>query len=353
MQLKKTHCWEIDPNQPLSDLLLKEEMHDAAQLLREGGLVAFPTETVYGLGADATSSEAVKRIFLAKGRPSDNPLIIHFGEVHQIREWVQSIPPAGEQLLEAFVPGPLTLILPHSGKIVPEVTAGLPTVGVRIPNHPVARALLQLTGHPVAAPSANRSGRPSPTEARHVWQDLQGRIELLLDGGPTGVGVESTVVDVTGEYPILLRPGGVSLEDLQKVVPTIQVDLGLTESASKPRSPGMKYRHYAPEATMWLVKGNPQNMVTQIQKLIEESNLHGKKVGVLTTTENEDKYKSAAVVSAGSRKQPESVARNLFQALRQFDELKVDVIYGETFPEEGIFFSVMNRLRKAADGKFC
>lgn len=351
MQSKITHRWEIDPNQSLSDLLQTEELHNAAQLLREGGLVAFPTETVYGLGAVATSSEAVKKIFLAKGRPSDNPLIIHFGEVCQIRDWVQSIPLAGEKLLEAFVPGPLTLILPHNGKVVPEVTAGLSTVGVRIPDHPVARALLQLTNLPVAAPSANRSGRPSPTEARHVWHDLRGRIELLLDGGPAGVGVESTVVDVTEDHPVLLRPGGVSLEDLKKVIPTIRVDQGLTESTSKPRSPGMKYRHYAPEATMWLVKGDSQNMVTQIQQLVKESSLQGKKVGVLTTTENVDKYRSATVVTAGSRKYPESVARHLFQALRQFDELKVDVIYAETFPEEGIFFSVMNRLRKAADGK--
>lgn len=350
MQSTTTHWWKIDDQLPMADLLKNEQLYIAAQLLREGGLVAFPTETVYGLGADATSSEAVKRIFITKGRPSDNPLIIHFGAKEQMKEWVKEIPPIAKELLDAFVPGPLTLILPHNGKIAKEVTAGLKTVGVRIPDHPVAQALLQLTDLPIAAPSANKSGKPSPTEAGHVWKDLSGNIEVLLDGGTTGVGLESTVVDVTGKVPVLLRPGGISLAELKKVVPNIEVDPSLIKKKEPPRSPGMKYRHYAPQATMYLVQGTRKSVSSKIGSLIRQANREGKRVGVLTTSENKNRYKDAEVVVMGKRSDPASVAKNLFHSLRTFDELDVDVIYAETFPEKGLFHSVMNRLKKAANG---
>lgn len=351
MQPKTTHWWKLSEYHSVSELKKNEQLLVAAQLLKEGGLVAFPTETVYGLGADGTSSKAVKRIFQAKGRPSDNPLIVHFGSKEQIGDWVKEIPPDGQALLEAFVPGPLTLILPHNGKISPLVSAGLPTIGVRVPSHPVSQALLQLVDRPIAAPSANKSGRPSPTEARHVWNDLNGTIELILDGGATGVGVESTVVDVTGKRPVLLRPGGIPLEDLKKVVRSIRVDEGLLKGKKKPRSPGMKYRHYAPRAEMWLVTGGKKDVVSRINQLIREATNKGKKVGVLTTEENSESYVGASIVTMGYRHKPASVAQKLFHALRELDSLEVDVIYAETFPEKGIFASVMNRLQKAADGK--
>jgi L-threonylcarbamoyladenylate synthase len=326
------------------------EVFYAAKLLQEGGLVAFPTETVYGLGADATSSEAVSRIFQAKGRPADNPLIVHFADLAQVKEYVKEIPPVAHTLLRKFSPGPLTLVMEHNGKLAPEVTAGLPTVGIRIPNHPVALALLQQCEVPIAAPSANRSGRPSPTEARHVWQDLNGQIHVLLDGGATGIGVESTVVDVTKEVPVVLRPGGISVEELEKVVGEIEVDPGLVKG-KKPRSPGMKYRHYAPKAEMWIVTGAKKAVIARINQLAWEARKNGKKVGVLTTAEHQKKYVGTTTLAIGSRLDPYSVARELYAALRRFDEEEVDVIYAEGFPEEGLFFSVMNRLKKAADGK--
>lgn len=351
MQQMTTHWWKLPLDQDIEVLKKRTEIIQAAQLLREGGLVAFPTETVYGLGADATSPEAVAQIFIAKGRPSDNPLIIHLGSPDQLLDWVQEVPAHAQKLLQSFCPGPLTMVLPHNGRIAANVTAGLETVGIRFPSHPVARALLQQANIPIAAPSANRSGKPSPTNANHVWQDLAGRFHILLDAGATGVGIESTVVDVSGEVPVLLRPGGVTLEQLKEVLGEVRVDPNLKNEKEKPRSPGMKYRHYAPQAEMILVHGEPSKLVARVNKMIKDSIKIGKKVGVLTTEERKDYYKQALVIACGRRSEPESVAHGLFSALRQFDQEQVDIIYAETFPDKGIYSSVMNRLRKAANGK--
>ncbi|WP_124728502.1 L-threonylcarbamoyladenylate synthase [Staphylospora marina] len=348
---KETRWWKLPRGGDERSLRSSEEIRKAAEFLRNGGLVAFPTETVYGLGADATCDEAVSGIFAAKGRPSDNPLIIHLGDASGLADWVEEITPAARKLAEAFWPGPLTLVLPHRGNLSPRVTAGLPTVAVRVPSHPVARALILEAGIPVAAPSANRSGRPSPTEARHVFEDLRGRIDVLLDGGPCGVGVESSVVDVTGPVPVLLRPGGISAEEIRRTVGSLEVDGGGISASRAPKSPGMKYRHYAPRGELWLVAGSPEEARKRINRMLEEARRQGKRTGVLTTEESEDHYRADVVVSCGRRSDPSSVARALYASLRRFDEEDVDLILAETFPEEGLFHSVMNRLRKAAEGK--
>lgn len=343
--------WRIEPNADADELRDHPAISEAARILREGGLVAFPTETVYGLGADARSEEAVSKIFIAKGRPADNPLIVHIGHVSQLEELVRELPPEGEALIRRFWPGPLTLVLPHKGAVARKVTAGLDTVGVRMPSHPVALALLQVSGLPVAAPSANRSGRPSPTDADHVWEDLGDRIDAILDAGPTGVGVESTVVDVAGSTPMLLRPGGVTLEELRETVGEVRVDPALEGEVQQPRSPGMKYRHYAPAGEMWLVDGSGEELVRRIRRLAEEARRAGRKVGILTTEENRFRYEADLVVPCGRRNDPESVARHLYRALREMDRAGVDYILAETFPATGLFHSVMNRLLKAAGGK--
>ncbi|MDQ0418379.1 L-threonylcarbamoyladenylate synthase [Croceifilum oryzae] len=352
MQQVITHWWEVDSADTIEGLKRQPEIIRAAQLLQEGGLVAFPTETVYGLGADATSQAAVAQIFEAKGRPSDNPLIIHLGSPEQLARWVKEVPTVAEICMEHFCPGPLTLVLPHNGQIADNVTAGLDTVAVRFPSHPVAMALLQAADIPVAAPSANRSGKPSPTQAQHVWHDLSGRFHVLLDGGEAGVGIESTVLDVTGDVPMLLRPGGITLEQLRYVLGDVEVDPNLYSEKSKPRSPGMKYRHYAPSGEMFLVHGEPLKVVGRVNRMVKEDIRQGKRVGVLTTEERKHYFKQAnRVIACGSRSDPESVARGLYDALRTFDQEKIDVIYAETFPERGIFSSVMNRMRKAAEGR--
>jgi L-threonylcarbamoyladenylate synthase len=347
--LKKTERFQLDSGMEETQLIHSEAIKRAAAYLRQGKLVAFPTETVYGLGAIATSRDSVAKIYEAKGRPSDNPLIIHIGKKEQLAQWVRRFPENAQKLAEKFWPGPLTMVLPHRDNLAENVTAGLSTVAVRMPDHPVALALLNEVGIPVAAPSANRSGKPSPTTAEHVLNDLDGRIDGILDGGPTGIGVESTVVDVSGEIPLLLRPGGITLEQLQETLGEVRVDPGLTDASQTPRSPGMKYRHYAPQGEMWLVKGNPEAVISYIQQQVQEAVKNGKRVGVLTTEENQGKYQQAdCVIAVGSRRHPASVARRLYGALRRFDEQKVDVIFAEAFPEQGLFASVMNRMKKAA-----
>lgn len=265
----ETKRWNVTINESMD----KDAIEEAAALLRSGETVAFPTETVYGLGADATNENAVAKIFTAKGRPQDNPLIAHVATKEQLKRLVDNIPPYAEKLMDLFSPGPITYILPTNGTCAENVTAGLSTVGVRIPDHPVARELLKTCDIPIAAPSANVSGKPSPTLADHVWEDLQGKISGLLDGGATGVGVESTVLDCTQVIPIILRPGGVTKEQLEEVVGTVIVDPSLANKNEKPKAPGMKYRHYSPEVPMWLVKGS----VEKIQQLINDEREKGKK----------------------------------------------------------------------------
>lgn len=351
MQQRKTAWIKVPENLTLDAYRELPEVQQAAELLRNGELVAFPTETVYGIGADGTSAEAVEKIFLAKGRPADNPLIIHLGEKSQIEQWVKSVSPLAEKLIHSFWPGPLTLVVEHHGKFAPQVTAGLSTVAIRVPAHPVAQALIQLAGLPIAAPSANRSGRLSPTKAEHVFNDLKGNIACLIDGGTANVGVESTVVDVTGEQPILLRPGGISIEEIEEKVGRIKIDPAILSSSSKPRSPGMKYRHYAPDGELWLFEGDPLSMVQTIQQEADRLQKEGKRVGILTTEEQKGCYHADVVIACGTRERPETVAKALFHTLHQLNEAKVDFILAETFPEQGIYLSVMNRLKKAANGR--
>lgn len=324
----------------------------AAKAIREGKLVAFPTETVYGLGANALMPQAVKRIFEAKGRPSDNPLIVHIADISQLNDLVSGIPDIAATLIDAFWPGPLTLIFKKSDIIPDVITAGLDTVAVRMPSNPVAQKFIRESGVPIAAPSANLSGRPSPTTAHHVAVDLSGRVEYIIDGGPCTVGLESTVLDITGPVPVILRPGGVTAEMLQKV--TGSGDIGASTEVKgneKPRAPGMKYRHYSPKAEMILVSGSDDRVVNTINSLTVERQKEGLVVGVLACNENAGLYKADVVIPAGSKERLQDVAAELFDALRKFDDEKVDIIYSETFTERGIGKAVMNRLKKAAGGK--
>ncbi|MFC2948919.1 L-threonylcarbamoyladenylate synthase [Virgibacillus sediminis] len=334
----ETTRWKIQENGRWNNQAIQE----AAELLRRGEAVSFPTETVYGLGADATREEAVAKIFAAKGRPQDNPLIAHIAGREQLYQLVERPLPYVEKLLDAFAPGPLTLVLPSNGACAENVTAGLPTIGVRIPDHPVAYELLKACGLPVAAPSANLSGKPSPTTADHVWADLNGKIAGLLDGGPTGVGLESTVVDCTEEIPIILRPGGITREQLEKVIGKVMVDPALAGENDRPKAPGMKYRHYSPEVPLWLVKGNIQ----AIQDLIDREKQNGKRVGLLAGTALSGLLDADHKMELGEN--IAEIAANLYDGLRTFKEGDIDLIICEAFPEEGLGQAVMNRLKKAA-----
>lgn len=321
------------------------QIHRAVEYLLQDEVVAFPTETVYGLGGNAYSDKAIEKIFAAKGRPSDNPLIVHIGSTKQLDELVSCISSKAQKLIENFWPGPLTLIFNKKGtKLSDKVTSGLQTVAVRMPDNPIAITLIKKANIPVAAPSANESGKPSPTQAKHVLADLNGKIAAIVDGGPTGVGIESTVVDCTVEPPLILRPGGISQEQLERVIGTVNVDTALLNNNVAPKSPGMKYRHYAPKAQLYLVDGDKQFL----QKLINEKKLAGKRVGVLTTDENKHYYDAHTVLSCGARSNLDTVAANLFATLRTFDETNIEIIYAETFPLDGLGSAIMNRLLKAA-----
>ena len=330
-----------------------EELKEASAVIRSGGLVAFPTETVYGLGGDATNPEASRKIYAAKGRPSDNPLIVHIADFSQLRNIVAEVPQEAEKLAEAFWPGPLTMILRKNDVIPYETTGGLDTVAIRMPSHPVARAFLQDSGCMIAAPSANTSGRPSPTIAQHVWEDLHGKIEILLDGGPVGIGIESTIVDLSEERPMILRPGFITQEMLSAVLGDVGVDPGLVSENSKqpPKAPGMRYRHYAPKADLTLVEGTMEEVISKINALTREAQAMGKSVGVLATEENKDRYVADHVIVIGQRRDEAEIARHLFDVLRQFDDLQVDLIYSESFVAAGVGQAIMNRLLKAAGHK--
>ncbi|GIN69756.1 threonylcarbamoyl-AMP synthase [Bacillus sp. J14TS2] len=322
------------------------QIQEAAQYIRDNEIVAFPTETVYGLGANAGSDKAVARIFAAKGRPSDNPLIVHIAEYQQLEKLVMEISEQVRLLISAFWPGPLTLIFPKKpGELSEHVTAGLDTVAIRMPSHPVALALIRASGLPIAAPSANRSGKPSPTTAKHVEQDLNGEIAGILDGGATGVGLESTVLDCTGQVPVILRPGGITKEELENVISDkIEVASNTIEKKSAPRAPGMKYTHYSPSAPLYLVDGK----VDWIQDLIDEKRKEGLKVGMLASAETKQKYKADLVLDVGSRHNLDHVAHQLYNSLREFDKSNVEIIYSEIFPQTGVGAAIMNRLEKAA-----
>ncbi|WP_031514203.1 L-threonylcarbamoyladenylate synthase [Desulfofalx alkaliphila] len=326
-----------------------EAIKEAGEIIRRGGLVAFPTETVYGLGANALDGRAVEKIFKAKGRPADNPLIVHICERQQMGQVAVYHSPSAreltEKLIDAFWPGPLTLVLPKTDAVPKEVTAGLDTVAVRMPNHPVALELIAAAGVPVAAPSANLSGSPSPTTAAHVMEDLRGRIQGVLDGGPADLGVESTVLDITAPVPTVLRPGGVTAEHLKQVIGQVSHGAG----AEKPRSPGLKYKHYSPKARLVLVEGDG-DPVAPTQELISRHLKEGKRVGVLASQENAPSYGGAVVLKYGSRSDFAGAAATLYAALRQFDALGVDLIIAEGVAERGLGRAVMDRLRRAANG---
>lgn len=343
---------------------VKAGLKEAAAMLDAGGVVAFPTETVYGLGGDARNTAAVERIFQAKGRPSDNPLIVHLADADEVHGLVERVGVLERKLMAAFWPGPLTLVLPvRPGAVSPLVTAGLDTVAVRVPAHDLARRLIEVSGCPLAAPSANRSGRPSPTLAGHVLEDLNGRIDGVLDGGATGVGLESTVVRVLNDEVHVLRPGGITFEQLQDAVGlaarVIAPDAGNTAAASEaaaddaqaPRSPGVKYVHYAPRGELLVVSGQPDRMTKAVQTQADEAAGKGARVGILSCTEHVRLYRADAVLDCGSRTAPEQAARSLYALLRECDERGLDCIVAEGFPEQGIGAALMNRLRKAAGGK--
>ena len=319
-----------------------EELGEAAGILRSGGLVAFPTETVYGLGGNALDEDAAGKIYAAKGRPSDNPLIAHVSCMEEVAPLVKEIPEAGRKLMEAFWPGPLTMIFPKSDKVPYGTTGGLDTVAIRMPDDPVANRLIALAGVPVAAPSANTSGRPSPTTADHVWQDMNGRIEMIIDGGPVGIGVESTIVDVSSAVPAVLRPGAITMEMLEAVLGDVSVDpaiLGPLSADVRPKAPGMKYKHYAPKADLTLVEPEDvdrengldekqlQAMIGKVRELSRGKIEAGCKVGVICTDESRHCYTDGAVRSIGERKSQASVAHNLYALLREFDDLGVDYIF--------------------------
>ncbi len=321
----------------------------AGEIIRSGGLVAFPTETVYGLGGDALNPEAAKKIYEAKGRPSDNPLIVHIASLEDLGIVASDVSESARKIAERFWPGPLTMILPKSSRIPDETTGGLTTVAVREPDHPVALTLIREGGF-IAAPSANASGRPSPTTAEHVIEDLSGRIDMILNGGPVGIGVESTIVDLTEEIPTILRPGFITPEELSEVVGEVRIDPGIiaSDSTIRPKAPGMKYRHYAPKAQLILVSGARGEVTAKINAMTKAALSEGKKVGILATEETKEDYPNGLVLSIGSRLREETIARHLFGILRTFDEIGVDLIYSECFEEEGISLAIMNRLRKAA-----
>jgi L-threonylcarbamoyladenylate synthase len=345
--LKKTLYLKVNPQKPEA-----EKIQIAADIIKRGGLVAFPTETVYGLGADAFNEEAVKQLFAAKNRPLDNPPIIHVADSSQIQKLAKEVPPVAEALMSKFWPGPLTLVFKRSSNVPKETVAGLDTVAIRMPNHPVALALIRKSGCPIAAPSANLSGKPSPTTAKHVLDDLEGRIDAVLDGNDTSVGVESTVLDLSVEPPMLLRPGGTSLEALREVLGVVVVhpfvisekELALKET----RSPGMMHKHYAPKAQVVLIEGEQAAVEKKIKELTQSYRQSGCKVGVLATIETAQNVEADVVKLMGSQENLASVAHSLFGLLREFDVEGVDVIVAEGVSSEGLGLAVMNRLRKAS-----
>ncbi len=334
------------------DNFTEEELDFAAQCLREGKLVAFPTETVYGLGGNAFDATASARIYAAKGRPSDNPLIVHIAETEALTELAAEVPDAAYRLAEAFWPGPLTMILKKSDKVPKTTTGGLETVAVRMPSDSIAAALIRSSGIYVAAPSANASGRPSTTKAEHVIEDLDGKIDVIIDGGASAIGLESTIVDLTGEVPMILRPGYINAEQLAEVLGEVRFDEAvLKRSASEnivAKAPGMKYRHYAPKAPLYIVEGKSDEVVRYINTEAVKNATEGRITGILATEETKKCYTGGMVFCAGERANAESIAAGLFDTLRSFDETGVSVIYSESFADNPLGTAIMNRLLKAA-----
>lgn len=336
-----------------ADHLDMDALERAGNILREGGLVAFPTETVYGLGGNALDPKASMKIYAAKGRPSDNPLIVHIAQMDKLDAIVTDIPKKARILAEKYWPGPLTMILPKSDLVPKETTGGLDSVAVRFPSDRIAQELIRAAGGYVAAPSANTSGRPSPTTARHVEEDLGDAIDMIIDGGQVGIGLESTIVDFTEDVPVVLRPGYISLEMLKETLGDVRMDKALIQPDSKirPKAPGMKYRHYAPKADLSIVEGEESAVIAKINELALISREQGLEVGIIATDETWDRYPYGVVKSIGSRMEEETIAHHLYEVLRDFDQCKVNVIYSEAFYTPKMGQAIMNRLLKAAGHK--
>ena len=323
------------------------------EILKKGGLVAFPTETVYGLGGNALDPEASKKIYAAKGRPSDNPLIVHIADIKDLKKVAAEVPEKAQILADKYWPGPLTMILPKADIVPSETTGGLDSVAVRFPSDRIAQALILAGGGFVAAPSANTSGRPSPTTAGHVIEDLGDKIDMIIDGGQVCIGLESTIVDFTEDVPVVLRPGYISLEMLQETLGDVRMDRGLISPDSKvhPKAPGMKYRHYAPKADLTIIEGEAENVIREILRRTDEALAKDKKVGIIATDETKDRYTEGIVKSIGSRDQEETIAHHLYEVLRDFDSCNVSEIYSEAFYTPRMGQAIMNRLLKAAGHK--
>ena len=330
-----------------------EAIRRGGAILRGGGLVAFPTETVYGLGGNALDPTASMKIYEAKGRPSDNPLIVHIARMDDLERVAAKIPEQARILADKFWPGPLTMIFPKADTVPMETTGGLDSVAVRFPSDRIAQELILAAGGFVAAPSANTSGRPSPTTAGHVIEDLGERIDMILDGGQVGIGLESTIVDFTEEIPVVLRPGYISLEMLRETLGEVRMDKGLiaADSGVKPKAPGMKYRHYAPKADLAVVEGEEEAVTQKIRQLAEEAQARGRRVGIIAVSETKDCYPTGIVKCIGSRAEEETIARHLYEVLREFDTAGVDEIYSEAFYTPKMGQAIMNRLLKAAGHK--
>lgn len=334
------------------DNITPKELEEAVKTLQSGGLVAFPTETVYGLGGNAMDAFVAKKIYQAKGRPSDNPLIIHISDLKDLQRLVREIPKEAMQLAEVFWPGPLTLILKKKIQVPDGTTGGLDTVAVRMPNHKVALALIEQSGILIAAPSANVSGRPSPTRAEHVIEDLDGKIDMIVDGGMVGIGLESTILDLTGSVPVILRPGYITKSMLETVIGQVEVDKGLLsenkEKKIRPKAPGMKYKHYAPKGQLIIIEGETKKVINYINERVKEQEKQGRKVGVICTEETEKNYFGNITKSIGKRQDESTIARKLYDLLREFDSLEAELIYSESFYSNNLGQAIMNRLLKAS-----
>lgn len=327
----------------------KAILEEAGRIIRDGGLVVFPTETVYGIGANGLDADACRSIYVAKGRPSDNPLILTVPDEEGARQAAAVIPPTAQKLMDRFWPGPLTIVLPRKPIVPDAATGGLDTVALRCPDHDICRAFLRCAGVPVAGPSANLSTRPSPTTAEEVMHDMDGRVDMVIDGGPCHIGVESTIVECNGDDGVtILRPGGVTIEMLQEVVPHVRLDTTLVTGKGVPKAPGMKYRHYAPKGNLTIVEGPQEKVTACINEKLSEGHKQGLKTGVIATDETIEQYQADVKRSLGSRKNEEAIAHHLFEVLRQMDDEEVQLIFTESFAETGLGQATMNRLLKAA-----
>lgn len=329
------------------------QLRQAGEILKQGGLVAFPTETVYGLGGDALNPDSSCKIYAAKGRPSDNPLIVHIADMAALEPIVAEVTEEAVKITEAFWPGPLTIILPKSDKVPLETTGGLNTVAVRMPSHPVARKLIEYSGGYVAAPSANTSGKPSPTIAKYVIEDMSGKIDMIIDGGDVGIGLESTIIDLTVTPPQILRPGYITEAMLEEVLGKVDIDKTIlsNDSGQAPKAPGMKYRHYAPQGELTIVTGNQEQVTAYVNEQTCRYQAQGCKVGIIGSTEALEHYHADVVKNVGSREDEAAIAKNLYRILREFDDEKVDIIFSESFESSGMGQAIMNRLLKAAGHK--